>query len=346
VSNVEKRENGSGSYRRRGKGTWQLTVRDDDGNRHTRTVRASRESEVRRMLRDYVATVRRNEVPKAKEKPTVAQVADRWLAHKLRINRDLAEATVASMEWAMGHVKRKWGRRKVATITKGHQVEELFAELLDEGLGPKSIKEVSSILHQILKYAVAREYVTVDATRFVEVRPRLAQKPVNAPSDEDVAAFVKAMFAYSHAHGVHLVLSTALGCRRAEALGLRIIDLDFERCEVHLRRNVVKLRRKANKVFGWTHTPVTRCALVHDGVELRDGLGHRVGGLRPHARGADDVAEDEGRRPAPLRHRSMVPHLCTRATLGNLGSRVPRADAVPGRSGASRGDARRSCAER
>jgi integrase len=240
-----KREAGSGSYRRRGNGSWQLTVRDVDGNRLTKTVKATNETEVKRMLRDFVASVRREEVPKAKGRPTVAQVADMWLEHKLKINRDLAEATVASIEWAMGHIKRRWGRRKVSMITEGHQVEELFADLLDDGLGPKAIREVSSILHQVLKYAHGRKYVHVDATRFVEVRPRVQQKPVSAPSDADVAAFVKAMFAYKHEHGVHLVLSTALGCRRAEALGIRLVDVDFEHGEIHLRRNVVKIRRKS-----------------------------------------------------------------------------------------------------
>lgn len=122
---MSRRERGSGSLRRRGKGTWQLTVRNADGNRLTKTVKASTANEARRMLRAFVSAVHRDEVPKAKGKPTVAQVADMWLEHKLSIKRDLAEATVASIEWAMGHIKRRWGSRKVANITKGHQVEDL-----------------------------------------------------------------------------------------------------------------------------------------------------------------------------------------------------------------------------
>jgi len=94
----EKRGAGSGTYRRRGNGSWQLTVRDADGNRLTKTVKASNETEVKRMLRDFLASVRRDEVPKAKGKPTVAQVADMWLAHKIRIKRDLAEATIDNLE--------------------------------------------------------------------------------------------------------------------------------------------------------------------------------------------------------------------------------------------------------
>jgi hypothetical protein len=213
----QKREPGSDTYRRRGNGSWQLTVRDAEGNRLTKTVKASNETEVKRMLRDFLASVRRDEVPKAKGKPTVAQVADMWLAHKMRIKRDLAEATIDNLEWAIGHIKRRWGKKKVATIVHGHQVEELFAELMDDGLGAKSVKEVSSALHGILHFAHSRDYVRVDATRFVEVRPRVSQKPVNAPSDDDVLALVRAMFDYSHAHGVHLVLTMALGCRRAES---------------------------------------------------------------------------------------------------------------------------------
>lgn len=231
--------------RRRGNESWQLTVRDVAGNRITRTVKAANIAEARRSLRDLVASVNRREVSAAKERPTVAEVADRWLDHKLSVKRDLAESTVASIEWAMGHIKRRWGSRKVATITKGHQVEELFAELMNDGLGPKSIREVSSVLHQMLKYACARDFVHVDASRLVEDRPRVALKPVNAPTDEEVSAFVRAMFDYRLEHGVHLVLSAALGCRRAEALALRVCDVDFESGEVHLRRNVVKLRRKS-----------------------------------------------------------------------------------------------------
>lgn len=244
MTSRKKREFGAGSYRRRGNDSWQLTVRDGAGKRLTKTVKASNETEARRMLRAFVSAVHRDEVPKAKEKPTVAQVADKWLAHKLRIKRDLAEATVDSLEWAIGHIKRKWGPRKVSTIVDGHQVEELFAELMDDGLGPKSVKEISSALHGILHFAHSRDYVRVDATRFVEVRPRVPQKPVTAPSDADVEALVQAMFEHDHRHGVHLVLTAALGCRRSEALALRRIDLDPVRNEVELQRNVVKIRRR------------------------------------------------------------------------------------------------------
>ena len=104
---TSKREYGSGSYRPRGNGSWQLAFRDGDGNRLTKTVRASNEAEAKRMLRAFVSAANRNEVPKAKEKPTVAQVADMWLDHKLRIKRDLAEATIDSLEWAIGHIKRR-----------------------------------------------------------------------------------------------------------------------------------------------------------------------------------------------------------------------------------------------
>lgn len=76
------------------------------GNRHTRTVHTSSEGEVRR-VRDFIASVRRRETPKAKKKPTAAQGADRWLELKLKDNRDLAESTVASIEWAMEHIKRE-----------------------------------------------------------------------------------------------------------------------------------------------------------------------------------------------------------------------------------------------
>jgi len=37
---------GSGTYRRRGNGSWRLTVRDTDGNRLTKTVKASKTDEV------------------------------------------------------------------------------------------------------------------------------------------------------------------------------------------------------------------------------------------------------------------------------------------------------------
>ncbi len=52
------------------------------------------------------------------------------------------------------------------------------------------------------------------------------QLPFNRAGD--VGAFVRAMFDYSREHGVHLVLTTALGCRRAESLALRLMDVDAD----------------------------------------------------------------------------------------------------------------------
>lgn len=46
---VKKREKGSSSYRRRGKDSWQLTVRAGAGKRLTKTVTASSEAEARRL---------------------------------------------------------------------------------------------------------------------------------------------------------------------------------------------------------------------------------------------------------------------------------------------------------
>lgn len=98
---MSRREQGSGSYRKRSSGSWQLTVRDGEGNRLTKTVKASSAAEAKRMLRAFVSSVSRREVPKAKQKPTVAQAADMWLSHKMRIKRDLAEATIDSLEFAL-----------------------------------------------------------------------------------------------------------------------------------------------------------------------------------------------------------------------------------------------------
>lgn len=238
-------QRGSGSFRKRSATSYELSVWDNEAQRRQyRTVKARNDTEARRALKGFQSEVDAGRVAASRGKPTVAQVCTEWLTHKMAVRRDLAEGTIDTYEWCLSHIVRKWGNVKVATITKGIDVERLFASLIDDGLSPKSVRNISGVLYAVLRHAMREDYVRVNACELVEDRPQVPDKPVMAPSDADLEALLSAMAEHSRPHFVHLMLSASLGSRRGETAGIRRCDVLTDLGAIRLCQSVTKLRRK------------------------------------------------------------------------------------------------------
>lgn len=170
---------------------------------------------------------------------TVDQVLDRWLAGLV----DVRPATVEHYGFLVQPVRRRLGRRPIASIT-ATDVEALTAWLSAEGgkrgrpLGVKAVRASTGCLAAALDVAVRHG----DLPRNVA---RLARKPrqrrprgtdLQHWSTEQLRTFVAYIDADAWAACWRL---SCVGLRRSEVLGLTWADVDLERGTVSVNRSRV-----------------------------------------------------------------------------------------------------------
>jgi hypothetical protein len=180
---------GAGHYRWRSKTTVQLLVYDAEAAKYvSRYVPATSDNQARKALAKFVTDVAAGNVPTSKLKPTVEEAAHAWLRRKEELGR-VRESTLEAYAWAVGHIVREIGHRRVRSLTKATEIEDLYGRL-GKRLGPKSVKEIAGVLYGVLEYARKQDWVRANVTADVEERPRVPDKPVEAPEEEDLQRFL------------------------------------------------------------------------------------------------------------------------------------------------------------
>ena len=107
----------------------------------------------------------------------------------------------------------------------GAHLDALYAELLEEGLSPSSVRHVHVVAHRALRDAERNDLVTRNAaTRATP--PRIPRKELSVWSAEQLREFLAAVEG-DRLYAAWWLLGTA-GLRRGEVLGLRWRDLNRE----------------------------------------------------------------------------------------------------------------------
>ena len=172
--------------------------------------------------------------PQAASRPqhhTFGEYSDRWLVQRRTEGRPLKPRTVASYQYMLQkHLLPVWGHRELSGITVA-QVKVWYTGLLP---GKPSMRMlVYTLLHSIMRSAVADELITVDPCQVRGAdRVERAHKVIPATVGQLNAA-TEAMPSGLRA-AVALVSWCAL--RRGEVLELRRSDVDLEAARVRVCR--------------------------------------------------------------------------------------------------------------
>jgi integrase len=232
----------AGHYRWRSKTTVQLLVYDAEACKYvSRYVPATSDNQARKALAKFVTDVAAGQVPSSKLKPTVEEAANAWLRRKEELGR-VRESTLEAYGWAVGHIVREIGSRRVRSLTRATELEDLYGRL-GKRLGPKSVKEIAGVLYGVLEYARKQDWVRTNVARDVEERPRAPHKPVESPDEGDVQRFLVEAQKVDFAFFAYVIVCAAAGGRRAEVLGLQRADVLLDSGEIFFRRQVTKRRR-------------------------------------------------------------------------------------------------------
>ncbi len=217
----------NGSIRQRSKGSWQLRFDappDGTGKRRfiSETVKGTKK-EAERALRDRLAAIE-NGGYVSKDKETVAQFMERWLATYVATNTFLR-----TQHGYRGYIRRyiepKIGQVPLQSLTAG-QIQGIYADMLGRGLSNTTVVQLHRILKEALSHAVKWGILTrnvSDAT----TPPRIQRKEMPMWDIDTINQFLSTVSA--HQLGDLYYFAVLTGLRRSELCGLRWESVDFAR---------------------------------------------------------------------------------------------------------------------
>ena len=218
----------NGSIRRRGNGTWELTLdlgKDANGKRQRKFVnvkgtRAQADQKKRELL-----TSLDKGIPIGTTKISFGAWPSRWFAEYVIPNtKTKSQEKYESL--IRNHIVPSLGEIELAKVTP-RDLQGLEARLLAGGMAPKGVECVHNVISGAFKYALRMEMVWRNPAKSVSP-PKITRKEVEPPG----IAWVKAVLSLAEREDdpffpcLRLIAYT--GIRRGEALGLRHQDLDLD----------------------------------------------------------------------------------------------------------------------
>jgi len=217
---TRRRANNEGSITRYADGRWVARVTLPDGGRRAYYARTREDAAAK--LADALHGIGRG-VVEPPGRLTFGEFAGRWL--------QATRPTVRLTTWATYerylriHVVPRVGR--IPLIKLGaFDLQRLYAQLLEDGLKPMSVRHVHAIIHRLLGQAVRWDLAVRNVADLVDP-PRAAHAEMAVLSPEEVRRFLAAAAA-DRLEALY-VLAVTTGMRRGELLALRWKDVHLDR---------------------------------------------------------------------------------------------------------------------
>ena len=264
-----------GQLIQRSKDVWLVRAalgRDATGTRryHNHTVHGSRRDAQR-----YLTKILRELDTGLFVEPTSQRLEafiGQWLENSVRLR--VREKTLTDYtSLARLHIFPSLGTRKLSQLV-APEIQALYSTLLAEGLSPRTVRYVHSVLHGALEQAVRWRLLAHNPAKLVSL-PRNERREMRALSAAEAARFLDAAI-HDRWYALWLLL-LATGLRPGEALGLRWSDLEGDR--LRIQRALVRSKS------GWSLVePKTQRA--RRSVTLPNGLERAI--VTHRARQAED----------------------------------------------------------
>jgi len=201
------------------------------GKRHTVYGKTRREvlskiSELRQRYEQGLAV--------APGKLTLGEYATGWLAS---IQPKLRPSTYGSYSWLYQHyIADKLGSTKLKDLRPDH-IRMLYAQMQQQGLSANTIQRVHAVLRQILNQAV-RDGLLARSPLVSVHAPRPQRQEMHVLSPEEARRFLAA----AQDSRYHVLFAVALhtGMRQGELLALQWQDIDLDKGELYVRRQLDK----------------------------------------------------------------------------------------------------------
>lgn len=205
-------------------GKWQATIRLPDGQRRSYT--APLKGEATHWASEQEAKIRRGEWRDPKFSRVMFDAwRDRWVSARV-VERETRRGDKSSLTL---HINPYFEGRPLLSIGR-MDVQGWVRALEQAGVGAFAIKRAYNLLNTLLGAAVLEGILTVNPCRKID----LPATPPKAPAWFTPKQVQSVVAALPRRHGVATALMVWTGLRWGEMAGLRIGDIDWNRCTLRV----------------------------------------------------------------------------------------------------------------
>ena len=248
------RRNGEGSIRQRSKNCWEVRISggiDFATGESTRIYRsASNEEDAVRLVHQLSFQYGTNQGKIISM--TLGEWLDLWLDVYMR--HSLKQSTYNSYDsYAKKHFKPALGNVRLADLTT-RMLQQLYNyKIENEGLSPKTIRNLNLYLHKALGQAKNEGLILTNPAEGI-ILPRSSRPQIEILTRDEQARLVQASF--QHRYGVFIRLVLMTGIRLGELLGLQWCDVDFRTNTLHIQRTLNRLQKMDAPTDGSSRTEI------------------------------------------------------------------------------------------
>lgn len=248
---------GDGTIRKRRDGRWEarFTVGMDPGTgkQIQKSIYGRTQAEVRKKLKEKTNEVDNGDYTEP-SKLTVGAWLDLWIKEFV-VN--VKASTIEQYQYQIEtHLKPGIGAVKLSELSvplvqklynrlgRPHKIRQKrmngkTVTLEKQGLSPKSIRNMNSVLHEALDKAVKLGYIRTNACDAVTL-PRVQKREMNPIKDDKIRTFLEVIRDHPYRDVFYVTMFT--GMREGEILGLTWDCIDFEKSMITIYRQLQKER--------------------------------------------------------------------------------------------------------
>ena len=285
---AKKRANGEGSIRKRKDGRWEgrYTAGHDPetGKAIYKNVLGRSQAEVKEKLKQAIGEIQALDVTKA-GKYTVGEWMEVWFQDYAKIKvRPSSHQTYQG--YIHNHIRPNIGDIPLEKLTSldlqkfykklltTGRVDRLEAKRQPKGLSAKTVRNIHQILSSALKLAQEQRLILTNPAEGCAL-PRVEHQEMKTLTTVQLASF----FREARESGVFELyyLELATGLRRGELLGLKWEDVDLERGDLRVRRQVSRINGKVVEAPLKTKNAYRTLPLAEDTVSVLREQRRKVG---------------------------------------------------------------------
>lgn len=212
-----------------------------DGRQKQRYVSGKTQVEVRKAMTEISRQVD-NGLYIDPDKTTLGEWIKTWLN---LYTTGIAESTRYEYEDSLNrYVVPELGKAKLQGLQKVHV--QLWVNGLTKRLSPKTVRDVSGLLHHVLEDAVDAEILSRNPAYKVK-RPKVSKPELDLPEIEEITNLLNVIVGNRFANAIELSLYT--GMREGEILGLSWGQIDYKRGVIHVNRQLTYNRGNTRERF-------------------------------------------------------------------------------------------------